>query len=124
MVCKTMCHIEQSIIKCHTGSIICTLFIKEWIDNFIAVPHSRVNTFRLNIFMRLRLQHSNSFTAQDENKYFSLFVFSINGPKQNATSLLTPGSDTDFYALSCGSLHSVLHGSTKKPLISKILIGC
>ena len=40
-----------------------------------------------------------------------LFVFSINGLKQNARSLLTPVSDPDFYALSHGSLHFGLYGS-------------
>ena len=41
----------------------------------------------------------------------SLFVFSINGLKQNARSLLTPVSHPDFYALSHGSLHFGLYGS-------------
>ena len=85
----------------------------------------KFNTFRLNIFLWLRLQLSNSVTAQDEDTFhclfshFSLFVFSINGPKQNATSLLIPGSDTDFCALSCGILHFVLHGSTKNRLFQR-----
>ena len=46
----------------------------------------------------------------------SLFVFSINGSKQNARSLLTPDSYTDFFALLCGSLHFVLYGSSNKRL--------
>ena len=40
----------------------------------------------------------------------TLFVFSINGPKQNATSILTPGSDPAFYALSHGTLSFASHG--------------
>ena len=42
----------------------------------------------------------------------TLFVFSIVGPKQNAGSLLTPISDTVFYALSHGALGFALHGSS------------
>ena len=34
----------------------------------------------------------------------TLFLFSIDGPKQNATSLLTPFFDTVFDALSHGTL--------------------
>ena len=41
-----------------------------------------------------------------------LFVFSIYGHKQNAGSLLTPVSDTVFYALSHGTLSFALHGSS------------
>ena len=41
----------------------------------------------------------------------ALFVFSISDRKQNARSLLTPVSDPDFYALSCGTFGSALHGS-------------
>ena len=44
-------------------------------------------------------------------KLKKLFVFTINGPKQNARSLLTPVSDTDFYALLHSSQHVVIHGS-------------
>ena len=44
-------------------------------------------------------------------KYLSLFVFSINGHKQNAGSLLTHVSFTVFYALSYGTLGFSLHGS-------------
>ena len=42
-------------------------------------------------------------------RLFSLFVFSMVGPKQNAGSLLTPVSDTIFDA--CGALGLALHGS-------------
>ena len=41
----------------------------------------------------------------------SLFVFSIDDPKQNAGSLLTPVSSTVFDALSHGTLDFALHGS-------------
>ena len=41
----------------------------------------------------------------------TLFVFSINGLKQNAGSLLTHVSYTVFYALSCFTLGFALHGS-------------
>ena len=51
-----------------------------------------------------------------------LFVFLINGPKQNARSLPTPISDRDFDSLFCGSLPLILYGSSK-PLISNLLIG-
>ena len=49
-------------------------------------------------------------------QHCSLFVFSINGPKQNARSLLTAVSDPAFYALSHGSKHFVLHGSSNNRL--------
>ena len=43
--------------------------------------------------------------------YAALFVFSIDDPKQNAGSLLTPVSSTVFDALSHGTLGFALHGS-------------
>ena len=49
----------------------------------------------------------------------SLFVFSVNGPKQNARSLLTPVSDPTFYALSHGSKHFLLHGSSNNRLFQR-----
>ena len=49
----------------------------------------------------------------------SLFVFLIVGPKQNAGSLLTPVSETVFYALSHGTLGFALHGS----YLNNFLIG-
>ena len=49
----------------------------------------------------------------------SLFVFSIYDPKQNATSLLTPLSNTVFYALLSGTLSFALHGSS----LNHFLIG-
>ena len=48
-----------------------------------------------------------------------LFVFLIDGPKQNATSLLTPVSNIVFYALSSGTLGFALHGSS----VNHFLIG-
>ena len=42
---------------------------------------------------------------------YSLFVFSIDGPKQNAGSHLTPVSNIVFYALSSGTHSFALHGS-------------
>ena len=48
-----------------------------------------------------------------------LFVFSIDGLKQNAGSLLTPVSYTVCYALSYGTLGFALHGSS----FNHILIG-
>ena len=41
----------------------------------------------------------------------SLFVFSIDDPKQNAGSLLTPVSSTVFDALTHGTLGFAFHGS-------------
>ena len=52
--------------------------------------------------------------------YVSLFVFPINGPKQNARSLLTAVSDPAFYALSHGSKHFVLHGSSNNRLFQVV----
>ena len=49
----------------------------------------------------------------------ALFVFSIDGLKQNAGSLLTPVSYTVFYALSYGTLGFALHGS----FLNHFLIG-
>ena len=42
----------------------------------------------------------------------TLFVFLIDGPKQNAGSLLTPVSNIVFYALSSGTPGFALHGSS------------
>ena len=53
-----------------------------------------------------------SQNQNNETLSLPLFVFSISSPKQNATSLLTPVSDTVFNALSRGSLHFLLHGSS------------
>ena len=43
----------------------------------------------------------------------ALFVFSIDGPKQNARSLLTAVSDTVFHGLSHDTLSFAFHGSFK-----------
>ena len=45
--------------------------------------------------------------------------FLINCPKQNARSLLTPVSDPAFYALSHGSKHFLLHGSSNNHLFQR-----
>ena len=57
--------------------------------------------------------------ASHKQNGIPLFVFSINGPQQNARSLLTPVSDTDFYALSRGTLQFVLHGSSNNRLFQR-----
>ena len=57
-----------------------------------------------------------------EKSDIALFVFLINGLKQNARSLLTPVSHTDFYALLHGSLHFVLHGSSNNRLFQRFLL--
>ena len=49
----------------------------------------------------------------------ALFVSSMVGSKQNAGSLLTPVSETVFYALSYGTLGFALHGSS----LNHFLIG-
>ena len=41
-----------------------------------------------------------------------LFVFQRDGPKQNGVKLLTPVSDLAFNALSDGTIHFVLYGSS------------
>ena len=46
--------------------------------------------------------------------------FSINRPKQNGSSLFTPVSDTDFYALLSGSLLFVLLGIFNKRLFQRL----
>ena len=51
--------------------------------------------------------------------FFIVCFFSINGLKQNARSLLTPVSDPAFYALSHGSKHFLLHGSSKNHLFQR-----
>ena len=53
-------------------------------------------------------------------KLSSLFVFSIDGPKRNATSLLTPVSNIVFHALSSGTLGFALHGSFNNHLHERI----
>ena len=50
--------------------------------------------------------------------------FSIDDPKQNATSLLTPVSNSFFFALSSGTLGFALHGRFDNHLQERILIGC
>ena len=50
----------------------------------------------------------------------SLFVFSIDGPKQNATSLFTPVSNIVFYAFSSGTLGFALRGSINNHLHGRI----
>ena len=64
------------------------------------------------VFLSILLHKRESFEL-DEWLFAnsSLFVFSRNGLKQNARSLLTPVSHTDFYALSHGSLHFGVYGS-------------
>ena len=54
------------------------------------------------------------------NWIVSLFVFSIDGPKQNAGSLLTPVPSIVFYALSSGTLGFALHGSFNNHLHERI----
>ena len=56
---------------------------------------------------------------RDEFQNMSLLVFSIDGSKQNAGSLLTPVSNTVFHALSHGTFGFTLHGS----LFNQVLIG-
>ena len=51
-----------------------------------------------------------------------MFVVLINGPKQNARSLLAPVSGQAFYALSHDSLHFVLHGSPINRLFQRFLL--
>ena len=50
----------------------------------------------------------------------ALFVFSIDGPKQNAGSLLTPVSNIVLYALSHGTLSFAFHGSFNNHLCQRI----
>ena len=50
-------------------------------------------------------------TGAGDYRVASLFVFSIDGLKQNAGSLMTHVSYTVFYALSYGTLGFALHGS-------------
>ena len=62
------------------------------------------------------------FQSNKEKWYYhtlALFVFSIDGLKQNAGSLSTPASVTVFYALSHGTLGFALHGSS----LNHFLIG-
>ena len=62
------------------------------------------------------------FQPNKEKWYYhtlALFVFSIDGLKQNTGSLLTPVSYTVCYALSYGTLGFALHGSS----FNHILIG-
>ena len=51
----------------------------------------------------------------------ALFVFSIDGPKQNAGSLLTLVSHIVYYALSHGTLGFAFHGIFNNHLFSKNL---
>ena len=53
-------------------------------------------------------------------KKLTLFVFSIDDPKRNAGSLLTPVSSIVFYALSSGTLGFALHGSFNNHLHERI----
>ena len=44
--------------------------------------------------------------------YVALFVFQRDDPQQNGVKLLTPVSDSAFNALSDGSIHFALYGSS------------
>ena len=81
------------------------------IDNFSS-HNSVFNGFQTRTFTEF-------FTECVMYEGCSLFVFSINGLKQNARSLLTPFSNTDFYPLLHGSLHFVLHGSSNNHLFQR-----
>ena len=50
----------------------------------------------------------------------SLFVFLGDDPQQNGVNLLTPVSDSVFNALSNGTIHFALYGSS----LNHNLIGC
>ena len=63
--------------------------------------------------------HKNKVFSSQNHYIYPLFVFSINGLKQNARSLLAPFSDTDSYPLLHGSLHFVLHGSSNNRLFQR-----
>ena len=62
-------------------------------------------SFGYRFFQMQLLQKGNMMLSMKKSTllYTTLFVFSINGLKQNARSLLTPVSDKDFYALLDGS---------------------
>ena len=51
-------------------------------------------------------------TAQCSTKLISLFVFQRDDPKQNGVKLLTLVSDLVFNALSHGTIHLALYGSS------------
>ena len=54
------------------------------------------------------------------NQPLPLFVFSIDDPKQNAVSLLTPVSSIVFDSLSHGTLGFAFHGSSNNHLFQRI----
>ena len=70
---------------------------------------SRLNCVRLKQIQLTTLNRCHS----------TLFVFSIDDPKQNATSLLTPVSNIVFHSLLSGTLGFALHGSS----VNHFLIG-
>ena len=63
--------------------------------------------------------YSNQTIHLESNNYCITVCFFDKLPKQNARSLLTPVSDPAFYALSHGSKHFLLHGSSNNRLFQR-----
>ena len=74
----------------------------------------------LRAFSQSRMDNILRFVSVVPDCIMALFVFSIDGPKQNAGSLLTLVSDTVFYALSHGTLGFAFHGSFDNQLFQRI----
>ena len=80
-----------------------------------AKNYCRIFAVETNMMVKQSLQSLHEVLTKNPQKIpkiGALFVFSIDDPKQNAGSLLTPVSDTVFYALSHGTLGFALHGSS------------
>ena len=103
----------QTFSKLSSTSAICWLLIDELFTS------SQSKNTSVSSSVPFRINAKSILTGVPITVTLTLFVFSINGPKQNARSLLTSVSDTDFYVFLCGSLHFILNGSSNNRLFLK-----
>ena len=116
--------LSHSGCQCADSQSICTPEFRITVRAAELFVHSVDSFMSLPMFDRLRYENNGIVCPQcgffHVSRNVSLFVFSIDGPKQNATSLLTPVSDIVFYALSSGTLGFALHGSFNNHLHERI----
>ena len=106
----------QTFSKLSSTSAICWLLIDELFTS------SQSKNTSVSSSVPFRINAKSILTGVPITVTLTLFVFSINGPKQNARSLLTPVSDPTFYALSHGSKHFLLHGSSNNCLFQRFCL--
>ena len=79
--------------------------------NFLSGASNKKNVYLMLLDVKLLSETSLMSIFNSRCKIDSLFVFSIDDPKQNAGSHLTPVSSTVFDALSHSTLGFAFHGS-------------